>query len=84
MRKQIFEHTHVNLIDLVDCHRTGQYVDTFPNVVDLSEYTIDTGKYFPKEHAKAGGLLQHLLREILWYGSQYRDASEEVRQACQT
>jgi hypothetical protein len=80
----MFDHTHVNIVDLIDCHRTKQNVDTFDNVVDLSEYTVDTGKFFPKEHAKAGGVLQRLLREIMYYGTNYRDAPMEVRQGCQS
>jgi hypothetical protein len=62
---------HVNLVDLVDCRRTGQQVQSFPSEVALSKYTLqrdpDTyqrNKIFPKENAYAGGLLRHLLRNI--------------------
>jgi len=54
---------HVNLIDLVDT--SGRDVEIFPSLEDLSEYTIETGKFFPKESAYAGGVLKFLLREIL-------------------
>jgi hypothetical protein len=55
----------VNLVDLVDAPRTGAAVKSFPNLKRLQDYTIETGKYFPKEDAYAGGLLRFLLREIL-------------------
>jgi hypothetical protein len=75
-------HIHVNLVDLVDVGRTGIPVTVYPNVVELAEYTIDTGKIFPREHAKAGGLLALLLRRIHYYGRNFRDATQEQRQAC--
>jgi hypothetical protein len=81
--QQILDHTHVNLIDLVDSRRTRRTIDTFPNIVELAEYTMDTGKYFPREHAQAGGLLQRLLRRIMYYGTNFRAATFEERQACQ-
>jgi len=37
----------------------------FDSEKDLSEYTISSGKYFPKENAYAGGLLRFLLRQIM-------------------
>ena len=57
------KNVHVNLIDLVDT--SGRDVEIFPSLEDLSEYTIETGKFFPKESAYAGGVLKFLLREIL-------------------
>ncbi|OAP63864.1 hypothetical protein AYL99_03091 [Fonsecaea erecta] len=62
-RKRV-RRTHVNLVDLVDAPRTGARVEVFTNLEELQKYTIDTGKYFPKEDAYAGGLLKFLLREI--------------------
>ena len=32
---------------------------------ELSEYTKETGKYFPKEDAKDGGVLRALRRHII-------------------
>jgi len=55
--------THVNIVDLVDTR--GQWVRVFDSVQDLSTYTKETGKYFPKENAYAGGVLRFLLRAIL-------------------
>lgn len=54
---------HVNLVDLVDT--AGRDVKLFKSVGALREYTIKTGKYFPKGSAHAGGVLKFLLRDIL-------------------
>jgi hypothetical protein len=53
----------VNLVDLVDASR--QQVDVFSSLDELREYTIESGKFFPKESAYAGGVLKFLLRQIL-------------------
>ncbi|KDQ53386.1 hypothetical protein JAAARDRAFT_183348 [Jaapia argillacea MUCL 33604] len=63
--RQAVEETHVNLVDLVDTYGTGEPVVKFASEMRLSIYTKDTGKYFPKENAYAGGLLRHLLRHIM-------------------
>jgi hypothetical protein len=52
-------------VDLVERARSGKRVQVFPNLEKLREYTINTGKFFPKENAYAGGVLKYLLREIL-------------------
>jgi hypothetical protein len=52
-------------VDLVERARSGKRVQVFPNLEKLRGYTIDTGKFFPKENAYAGGVLKYLLREIL-------------------
>lgn len=57
--------THVNIVDLVDTQTTGEPVTAFVSEVDLSKYTISTGKFFPKDNAYAGGLLRYLLRRII-------------------
>jgi hypothetical protein len=56
---------HVNLVDLVDLANTGRAVRLFASLQELVNYTIEEGKYFPKESAYAGGVLKYLLREIL-------------------
>lgn len=63
----------MNIVDLVDTDNTGEEVKIFRSLDDLRDYTIDSGKYFPKENAYAGGVLRFLLREIhnSWHG---RDA----------
>lgn len=40
-------------------------MELFTSLDELSEYTIENGKFFPKESAYAGGVLKFLLREIL-------------------
>ncbi|KAI0089525.1 hypothetical protein BDY19DRAFT_108732 [Irpex rosettiformis] len=67
--KKLFRRTHVNIVDLVDTRGTGRRVPTYPTVDLLADYTKETGKFFPREHAKAGGLLKYLLREILASGT---------------
>ncbi|TFK67489.1 hypothetical protein BDN72DRAFT_770668 [Pluteus cervinus] len=57
--------THVNLVDLLAFNNTGEEVCKFPSEVALSEYTIATEKYFPRNDANAGSLLELLLRHIL-------------------
>ncbi|KAF2799198.1 hypothetical protein K505DRAFT_346036 [Melanomma pulvis-pyrius CBS 109.77] len=54
---------HVNIVDLVDTR--GEQVEIFDSLEDLQDYTIETGKFFPKQSAYAGGVLKALLREIL-------------------
>ncbi|RDW63577.1 hypothetical protein BP6252_11122 [Coleophoma cylindrospora] len=63
--RKVISKTHVNLVDLVDAPRTGASVMIFPSLTELQDYTIESGKFFPKSHAYAGGLLRLLLREIL-------------------
>ncbi|KAI0089526.1 hypothetical protein BDY19DRAFT_108811 [Irpex rosettiformis] len=67
--KRLFRCTHVNLVDLVDTRGTGRRVPTYETVDELADYTKKTGKFFPREHAKAGGLLKFLLRPILESGT---------------
>ncbi|TDL15744.1 hypothetical protein BD410DRAFT_695718, partial [Rickenella mellea] len=56
---------HVNIVDLVDTQRTCEQVKVFQSELELSIYTKNTGKYFPRENAYAGGLLRYLLRRII-------------------
>lgn len=53
---------HVNLVDLIDS--SIREVELFSTLDELRVYTIETGKFFPKESAYAGGVLKFLLREI--------------------
>ncbi|KAL3462795.1 hypothetical protein BJX64DRAFT_288006 [Aspergillus heterothallicus] len=62
--REAVSRTHVNLVDLLQCVRTGNRVQTFRNLEELQSYTISTRRYFPKEEAYEGGLLRYLLREI--------------------
>jgi hypothetical protein len=54
---------HVNLVDLVQGSREN--IRIFESEKELSEYTKETGKFFPKEHAADGGVLRALRRHIL-------------------
>ena len=58
-------HTHVNILDLVESKKTHKKVRVFTSVQDLSNYTKHTERFFPINHAKAGGVLRYLLRHIL-------------------
>jgi len=44
---------------------TGEPVTVFVSELKLSEYTKQTGKFFPRDNAYAGGLLRYLLRRIM-------------------
>ncbi|KAH7377615.1 hypothetical protein BKA66DRAFT_422029 [Pyrenochaeta sp. MPI-SDFR-AT-0127] len=61
--RKAVQKVHVNLVDLVDSR--GEQIEVFDSLEDLQDYTIETGKFFPKESAYAGGVLKALLREIL-------------------
>ncbi|KAI0064499.1 hypothetical protein BV25DRAFT_1822857 [Artomyces pyxidatus] len=61
--RQAVRSTHVNLIDLVVEPEEG--VVLFDSEKALSEYTIKTGKFFPRDNAYAGGVLRFLLRHIM-------------------
>jgi len=54
---------HVNLVDLVQGDKME--VQIFETESDLSEYTKETNKFFPKENAADGGVLRALRRHIL-------------------
>jgi len=53
---------HVNLVDLV---YHSDEVQTHHSVTALAKYSLKHKKIFPKEPAKAGGVLRYLLRPIL-------------------
>ncbi|CAL1699400.1 unnamed protein product [Somion occarium] len=55
---------HVNLYDLIDARRLGKRVKVFRSLPEMRNYTLQTGRIFPKDRAKAGGVLRALLREI--------------------
>ena len=64
----------------MDTKGTGRRVPTYETVGELADYTKKTGKFFPREHAKAGGLLKFLLRPILASGKdreEYNDEDED-------
>ncbi|CAE6420160.1 unnamed protein product [Rhizoctonia solani] len=70
--RQLVKSMHVNIVDLVDTPATQEPVTHFVSEAALSTYTVQTGKYFPKENAYAGGLLKYLLRNIINPGKSHR------------
>lgn len=58
--------THVNLCDLLDTARQrSKVLQVFAFEKELRDYTLKTGRIFPREKAYEGGLLKYLLREII-------------------
>ncbi|KAI0040134.1 hypothetical protein FA95DRAFT_1503283 [Auriscalpium vulgare] len=57
---------HVNLVDLVNfgTYHRRETVEIFPSELALSEYSKREDKIFPRDEAKAGGILRYLLRHI--------------------
>ena len=51
-------------MDLVDVFGTDDHVQVFDTVQELSAYTRENGKYFPRDEIEAGALLKYLLRQI--------------------
>ncbi|KAK7685908.1 hypothetical protein QCA50_010715 [Cerrena zonata] len=63
--REIVLSTHVNLVDLLDTHRTGKQVTIFETEAELRHYTIERKRFFPLDEARQGGVLKYLLRHIL-------------------
>ncbi|CAE6336613.1 unnamed protein product [Rhizoctonia solani] len=63
--KKLVDTIYVNLVDLVDMPNTGKKAKLFKTEGELSTYTKNSKKVFPREDARAGGLLKHLLRCIV-------------------
>jgi len=51
----------INIVDLVECRRTGKTVPRHPSRQALRNYTLKTKKIFPKAAAKKNGFLTVLL-----------------------
>lgn len=51
-------------MDLVDVFGTEDHVQVFDTVQELSAYTQENEKYFPRNEIEAGALLKYLLRQI--------------------
>ena len=60
---QVVLQKHVDLVDLVQGSREN--IQIFKSEEELSNYTHETEKFFPKERAKDGGVLRALRRHIL-------------------
>ncbi|KAG8769067.1 hypothetical protein FRC12_005189 [Ceratobasidium sp. 428] len=62
--KKAIKKIKVNLVDLVDEPNTGVLVKRFKSLSALRNYSEEADKVFPRDDAKAGGILKHLLREL--------------------
>ncbi|KAK1047490.1 hypothetical protein LTR74_017736 [Friedmanniomyces endolithicus] len=62
--RQVILDTHVNLADMLDSERNSGLVKIFETKDELIDYTIQEGRYLPKEEVYAGGLLRYLLTGI--------------------
>ncbi|KAG5980258.1 hypothetical protein E4U55_004238 [Claviceps digitariae] len=60
--KKAVKSVHVNIMDFIDCERTGNPIHKFASVNQLRRYTIAHRKFFPKNEAKKSPLLRYLLR----------------------
>ncbi|CAD0089739.1 unnamed protein product [Aureobasidium vineae] len=63
--KKVLKKTHVNLVDLMNAHRTGKKVGKFDTYKQLRTYTLESGKIYPKKYAK-GDVVKVLLRQIFY------------------
>ncbi|KAI9771739.1 MAG: hypothetical protein M1839_002754 [Geoglossum umbratile] len=60
--KKELKRTHVNIVDLIDCRRTGEYpVLQHKSKAALRRYTLKHGKIFSLKRAKQNGFLTALL-----------------------
>ncbi|KAK0618239.1 hypothetical protein B0T17DRAFT_509788 [Bombardia bombarda] len=62
--KKALRKVHVNIYDFQSALSEGTPVHHFKNDNQLREYTIRTGKTFPRGHAKESGPVRALMREI--------------------
>ncbi|THH29410.1 hypothetical protein EUX98_g4783 [Antrodiella citrinella] len=63
-RKKAVKRLHVNIYDYIEAKRLGEPVKKFKSVGALAGYSYAEEKIFPLAHAKAGGLLKYLLKEL--------------------
>ncbi|KAI9001215.1 hypothetical protein BD414DRAFT_474009 [Trametes punicea] len=57
--------THVNIVDFIEAPLSGKPIRTFNTELELSKYTRETKKFFPRYDVNAGSLLRSLLRQIM-------------------
>lgn len=55
---------YVNIVDLMDCRRSGGTPRLFLSLNALQNYTYKTGRFFPREKAKKEGFVRVLLKHI--------------------
>ncbi|KAG6076625.1 hypothetical protein E4U15_005006 [Claviceps sp. LM218 group G6] len=62
--KKAIKGVYVNIVDFIDCERTGEPIHKFASLADLRRYTKKTGKFFPRNQAKRSLLLRFLLQVL--------------------
>ncbi|KAG6030202.1 hypothetical protein E4U19_000557 [Claviceps sp. Clav32 group G5] len=62
--KKAIKGVYVNIVDFIDCERTGEPIHKFASLAHLRRYTKKTGKFFPREQAKRSLLLRFLLQVL--------------------
>ncbi|KAK7047904.1 hypothetical protein VNI00_006232 [Paramarasmius palmivorus] len=62
--KKALRSRHCNIIDLVSAANAGLTVETFRTKAELSDYIIETEKYFSREAAKGVPLLEEFLIHV--------------------
>lgn len=67
--------TLVNIVDLIDTHRTGQAVQVWTDFESFRAYTTRPDKTMPLEQAKEDDLLKCFLKKIRARGGHLRDRS---------
>ncbi|KUL84351.1 hypothetical protein ZTR_06331 [Talaromyces verruculosus] len=63
--KKALSKVNVNIVDLMDCRKSGLKSRLFPSLSALRKYTKETGRLFPREKAKKEGFVRALLKHIL-------------------
>ncbi|KAG6144125.1 hypothetical protein E4U38_003096 [Claviceps purpurea] len=63
--KKAINSVYVNIVDFIDCERTGEPIHKFASLRQLREYTMEEEKYFPRKQAKRSLLLRFLLKPIV-------------------
>ncbi|XP_006460537.1 hypothetical protein AGABI2DRAFT_220577 [Agaricus bisporus var. bisporus H97] len=74
--KKLINGKFINLIDLIDARDHNVDIIHFATEQQLSEYTRETKKIFPREHEEAGTLLRYLLRHIMHPDPNRRDPTQ--------
>ncbi|PMD31358.1 hypothetical protein L207DRAFT_384311, partial [Hyaloscypha variabilis F] len=62
--KQALKGVWVNIYDLIEAVNNDEIPQRFPNRAELSTYTTENRKIFPKKKAKEGGPVRALLAHI--------------------
>ncbi|KAG5962290.1 hypothetical protein E4U58_003940 [Claviceps cyperi] len=62
--KKAINGVYVNIVDFIDCERTGEPIRKFASLGQLRKYTIKEKNFFPREQAKRSLLLRFLLKVL--------------------